>query len=497
MGESAIRTVTYSRNSSAKQKSINDQKADNRRVCEAGGWSVVAELDDPSSASRYATKVRQNWARLLELLPDVDMVVLWEPSRGDRSLTSWAGFLDACRTHKVRTHKVRIHAVSHQTTYDPANPRHYRSLAEDGVDSAYESDKTSQRVRRGQAAAAVAGRPHGTVTYGYLRRYDPVTRAFVEQVEHPEHAAVVREVFAALASGEPMTSLSKRLTRDGVASPQGGPRWYHPTLRFMATNAAYRGVRVHDGQEYPAVWPALVDDTTWQAVQRVLGTNTQEKAIRKNAAPGAVKYLLSGAMRVMTAPCGNQLTGVGDLPGRAAHYVCSLDACVSGSMRECDEYVTRLVVARLCRKDARGLWVTDDTAARAAADEMARLTAELEEARASFAGPNGISAAAMAAKEKGMGPAIADAQRRARPSGVPLAMLELLDAADFGHDRVRPCWDRMALPAKREIIAGIFSNLILGQANKRVSRWTTADERMNITAQRIQSTWRAPLALAA
>src|SRR6266481_6306087 len=119
MSESAIRTVTYSRNSSAKQKSINDQKADNRRVCEAGGWSVVAELDDPSSASRYATKVRQNWVRLLELLPDVDMVVLWEPSRGDRSLTSWAGFLDACRTHKVR-----IHAVSHQTTYDPANPRH-------------------------------------------------------------------------------------------------------------------------------------------------------------------------------------------------------------------------------------------------------------------------------------------------------------------------------------------------------------------------------------
>jgi hypothetical protein len=149
--------VIYGRNSSAKQKSIDDQQAENRAATEANGWTVVAELDDPSSASRYATKVRRNWARLLELLPAIDVVVLWEPSRGDRTLATWVAFLDACREHRVR-----IHAVTHNRTYDPRNPRDYRSLAEDGVDSAYESDKISGRTRRRRTATcAGTTRPRG------------------------------------------------------------------------------------------------------------------------------------------------------------------------------------------------------------------------------------------------------------------------------------------------------------------------------------------------
>lgn len=108
--------MIYSRNSSAKQKSIDDQQAANRAATELNGWTVVAELDDPSSASRYATKVRRNWARLLELLPTIDVVVLWEPSRGDRTLATWVGFLDACREHCVR-----IHAVTHNRFRSFAN----------------------------------------------------------------------------------------------------------------------------------------------------------------------------------------------------------------------------------------------------------------------------------------------------------------------------------------------------------------------------------------
>ena len=72
-----VRAATYSRNSSAKQKSINDQRAENRRAAQELGWTVPVELDDPSSASRHAPKVRRNWEKLLELLPEVDVVVLW------------------------------------------------------------------------------------------------------------------------------------------------------------------------------------------------------------------------------------------------------------------------------------------------------------------------------------------------------------------------------------------------------------------------------------
>jgi hypothetical protein len=78
-GNGASVAVIYGPNSSAKQKSIDDQQAENRAAAAAGGWTVVAELDDPSSASRYATRVRKNWTRLLELLPEVDVVVPWKP----------------------------------------------------------------------------------------------------------------------------------------------------------------------------------------------------------------------------------------------------------------------------------------------------------------------------------------------------------------------------------------------------------------------------------
>src|SRR4051794_14622903 len=103
-----VRAVPYSRNSSARQKSIDEQDAENLAVASVNGWTIAEVLSDPSSASRYATKVRKNWAQLVELLPSIDVVILWEPSRGDRTLSSWASFLDACRANGVR-----IHATSH------------------------------------------------------------------------------------------------------------------------------------------------------------------------------------------------------------------------------------------------------------------------------------------------------------------------------------------------------------------------------------------------
>lgn len=489
--------VIYGRNSSAKQKSIDDQQAENRAAAETHGWHVRVELDDPSSASRYATGPRKNWARLIDLLPAVDVVVLWEPSRGDRTLSSWAGFLDACREHSVR-----IHATAHQRTYDPRNARDYRSLAEDGVDSAYESDKTSQRVRRGQASAASAGRPHAPTTYGYARQYDPTTRAFLAQVSHPEQAAVVRDIITAIGRGEPLHQLTLRLNASGAPTHRGGAMWYHSTIRGIASNPAYRphpddpehGVRAHHDALHIGQWPPLVTESEWQAAQAVLGGNSEvTRRARRDSAPGQIKYLLSGNANVMTAVCGSMLSGFCAVDGRGATYGCKMDRCASAPMPEVDEYVTRLVVARMARRDARRLWAVDDSATRAAADELARLRRELEEARQSFYRPGGISAEALAGKEAAMAPAIEDARRRGQPAGVPLAALELIKAAKFGAERVRAAWDSFPLLARRETVTGLFVRLTLGPATIRLTRWTPPAERLVIVADRIGHVWRAPL----
>jgi site-specific DNA recombinase len=493
---SRSKAVIYGRNSSAKQKSIDDQQADNRAAVESNGWTVAAELDDPSSASRYATKIRKNWAALLELLPDIDVVVLWEPSRGDRDLESWVGFLNRCRKHHVR-----IHAVAHQRTYDPSNARDYRSLAEDGVDSAYESDKTSQRVLRGHATAAAAGRPHAPTTYGYARRYDPASRVFLEQVPEPEHAAVVRDIIASIGRGEPLHQITHRLNASSTPTPRGGRMWYHSTLRGIASNPAYRphptdptrGTRAHNGALHVGLWPPLVTESEWQAAQAVLGSNSDTaRRARRDSAPGQIKYLLSGNSAVMTAACGSMLSGFCAADGRGATYGCKMDRCASAPMQEVDEYVTRLVVARLAREDARRLWVVDDGATRAAEDELARLLGELEDARQSFYRPGGISAEALAGKEAAMSPVIEDARRRAQPAAVPVAALELMEAAKFGAERVRTAFEAFPLPAQREVIAGLFDRLTLGPATVRLTRWTPPAERLAVVADRVSHDWRKP-----
>jgi hypothetical protein len=372
------------------------------------------------------------------------------------------------------------------------------------VDSAYESDKIAERTRRGLAGSMAAGRPHGALAHGYRRRYDERGQ-YVEQVIDPAAGPVVRDIYTAVAGGESLHHLCARLTRDGVPTPRGGTLWYTSTVTGIARNEVYRphpadlsrGRRTHDGQvlAVPAAWPALVSEATWQAANLVLATNDdQARRRRRDSAPGAIKYLLSGNAGVMAAPCGSQLSGYppSGASARAASYSCRHDTCVSAPMAETDEYVTRLVVARMSKQDARDLWVADDTATRAAADELARLRAELEDARQSWLTPGGISAADWAAKRQVMEPLIASAERRSRPAGIPLAALQLIDAAALSQDRVRPTWDGFLVQARRGLIADLFSALTLGPMTTRITRWTPPGERLAIVAGRISHEWRRP-----
>src|SRR2546430_17717621 len=114
------------------------------------------------------------------------------------------GLLRRCREHSVL-----IHVITHGRTYDIGNARDWRTLAEDGVDSAYESEKTSVRLKRAMAANAARGRPHGVTLYGYERIYDQHTRQLEVQRPDPRTSPVVREVFARGAGGDPLSRIAE------------------------------------------------------------------------------------------------------------------------------------------------------------------------------------------------------------------------------------------------------------------------------------------------
>lgn len=470
-----MRAIIYDRSSHAKEKSIEGQGEANRGECQRLGWAVVDELEDSTSASRHASKPRENWPALLAQIPNVDVVVMWTPSRGDRTAGSWIAFIDDCRHFGVK-----IHATSHGITYDPRIARHYKSLAEDGIDAAFSSDQSSEVLRMALVEHAKAGSPHSRTPYGYTRLYD-AKRKLVEQAEHPEHANVVREIIRRIGKGDAIGAIARDLTRRGVGTPAAWhppllwPKWSAQTVVGTAKNRAYApaldedgqpvtkvlvagrepvivGVRVHhptvgEVREYPAAWPALVTADEWYAAARILADPARLSPKRPRS--GGATSLLGNL-----AHCGtcHGLMGVRRVSDGSYAYRC----CPSIGADELDALVTALVVGRLSDPAVYGQLrhasEGDDRAALEAHAEVDRLNTELDEWRQSCIRGE-TTRATMNALETGLTARIAEARRRAETASTPPVLRSLIgpdedeDALD-----VRARWDLAPLGARRDAV---------------------------------------------
>lgn len=437
-------------------RSMEQQSDENRAAIDANGWTYGPEYDGDAnrSASRFATRQRDDFARLLVDLDAgrLDVLVMWETSRGSRKLSEWSQMLDLCRERGVL-----IHVTSHGRTYDPRRARDWRTLAEDGVDNAYESEKTSDRIRRDVAASARAGRPHGNVPYGYARRYDPQTRALIAQEPHPEHAAIVREIITRTARGDALITVTDDLNARGIPSPRG-KTWSRFIVRRVATSPVYIGKRSHKGQLYDATWPPLVDEGTYWAAVRLLSDPA-----RKTTRPGRQAHLLSYFAECGRADCAAPLSARHVKALDAWTYNCSKGGHVSTRIAWMDEPVELMIVARLSLPDAYDMFAgADDQAVMEARAEVEELRAR-HEAFADDAAEGKISPAALARIESRLLPQIEDAERRARDAAVPVAVRELVEP---GAD-VRARWEAMTVPSKREVLRTIVERIALDPSTRK------------------------------
>lgn len=470
-----LRAGVYGRESKDKSKSVDDQVSAGLAAIAAEGWVHAGSYDDGSSASRFAKKARADWQRLLDDIKAgaLDVLVLWESSRGSREPVDWFTWLGHCRTAGVL-----IHVISHDRTYNVRRARDWKSLAEDGVDAAYETERTSERVRRGVRAAAANGTPHGAVPYGFERRYDPQTKAFVEQRAQLEQAPTVEEIFRRVARADPIVHIVRDLNSRDLPAPGGG-QWNRQAIRQMIRNVAYIGQRRHGDTTYAAVWKGLVDEATFRAANRVL-----DDPDRRRTKPGLKRWLLS---YLAVSNCEGPMHGARARNGQKHIYQCLTNGCTGIGQLELDEYVTRLVVARLSRDDARDLFLADDTEVARAGEEAAALRAKLDEARASFAAPDGISAATLADLEKRLQPLIDAADRRRIAATVPAALVDLVTTDD-----VRAVWDALPLAGRREVILTLFEQIKVGPPTRRITRWSTDADRLESAAERVSIEWKHP-----
>lgn len=442
----------YARQSLGNAKSIQEQILAGKYACREHGWTLVNTYQDGSSASRYAKSTRDDWSRCLADIKagKLDILVLWEASRGDRTLTTWSGLLD-----ELRAKGVQLYVVSDERLYDPRRGADWKALATAGVDSAAESDKISMRVKRGHSGAAQAGRPsHGRTPLGFTRTYDPATGALVGQVENPETSGVVKDVFAKLAKGVPVSVIAKELS------------WHRSRVRSLAANPAYAGLRVYNGQLTPGTWEPLVEPDVFFAVQRILA-EPGRSTIRTR--PGSAVHLLSYLAR---CTCGEPLNAV------RGKYRCSGRGCVYIDQRATDRFVEGEIIWRLSQPDIYGelrqAGAEDDQAVLAARNDVAVLQARLDEFRLSAARGQ-TSPASLATIEATLSGQIQQAQARLQAAEVPVVLRDLLDA----DGDVRARWAAAPVAARRrvieylaEITVGPATGYGFDRGRLGASRWT-------------------------
>lgn len=416
--------------------------------------------DDNRSASRYATKSRKAFDRLVADLESgaftEDFLVLWESSRGSRKVLEWVLLLDL-----LEQRGKRVLVTTHNRMYDPRVPRDRRSLLEDAVDSEYESAKTHERTTRSRESSAALGRPHGRMPFGYKAIFDERTGKSLGRVPDPGNAEIVRELFDRVVRGHSLRSIAIDFGRRGIEKMSGGP--FSPAhLRSMLRNRCYVGDRIwiqgrRSGwsKENPVItkgnWEPIVEAATWLAVQRILDDPT-----RRKSKPGKGKHLLS-----MIARCGvcQDVLNVATIVGRE-RYRCRSHGHLTILKQFLDEPVEERIIEFMSDPDQyRVLAVQngDEDALKAATQAVEEVRLELDEL-GDQVGSGALSPALAARAEPGIRKRLGEAEQRLRSLQVPSRLAGLLEP---GPD-VAKRWHAALMPTRREVARLLLVPEVMG-----------------------------------
>ncbi len=455
--------LRVSQDRSGRARSVDEQHEDNLRAAEQHGFCINGEAysDVSLSASRYGTKVRGNFARLLADLEagrfGADVLVLWESSRGSRQVSEWAALVE-----RLERAGVKVCVTTHGRIYDCANARDRRSLLEDAVDAAYASDKASDAIRRAAAATAARGEPHGRIPYGYTRSYDPRTRKLVSQDEEPAEAAVVRELFARLRKGHSLRSIAAEFERRGIRT-RTGKVFDAAHLRDLGLRPIYGGLRIHEPGNrsgryqgpltgaVKAKWPALIDQETFYAVRALL-----QDPSRRTSRPGRAKHLLS--LIAVCDVCDGWMTA--NYRRGYREYECRDRSHVRIDADGLDKHAEHVILAYLASDEVIAKLrapAEDDGELAGVRADLSAARAELADWRTAAAGGT-VTRASFAAIEPGVVSRIDALEAREQELRTPPA----LSLIPPGRDVARR-WKAAPMAARRQVARLLCSREILGQ----------------------------------
>ena len=330
---SKIRCAIYTRKSTEEglEQEFNSLDAQ-RESCESyitsqrhEGWVELSEHYDDGGFSGGSMD-RPALRRLLEDLQAgrFDMVVVYKVDRLSRSLLDFSKMVELFDNHGVSFVSV-TQSFNTNTSMGRLTLNLLLSFAQ------FEREIASERIRDKVAAMKRRGMYLGGVPpLGY-----DVDRGAKKLVVNEAEAKLVRRIFKRYLALGSATELARELNRNGhttkawitkAGREMPGKPWNKSHVYRVLNNVHYLGKIPHKGETYPGEHSAIVKKTTWDAVQKMLVTNTQSGASSPRAKTPA---MLKGILR-----CGHCGTSMGATfakkNGKTYRYYLCLRARKSG-----------------------------------------------------------------------------------------------------------------------------------------------------------------------
>ncbi|SFA41272.1 Recombinase zinc beta ribbon domain-containing protein [Rhodococcoides kroppenstedtii] len=294
--------------------------------------SFVKKVYEDNSVSAYKSKVRPEWAALLNDLRsgERDGLICYDLDRLARQPRDLEDLIDVIDRRKV-PNKVVTGEVNLSTGDGIFMARTLVNVANKA------SRDTARRVARKAQERAEQGLPQQgrSRPFGYDRAYNVIE----------SEAKMIREAYRRVVAGESLTSI----LYDWQDTPTvSGGKWHRATLRAILRNPRNAGLRFYRGREIGVgTWEAIVPRDLWEAAQERLTANPSKPVDTTN------KYLLTGIARC--GHCGAKMYGRAASKRRKAHYACmrNLGGCgrLVRQMGPVDDFVSALVKAHISRAE--------------------------------------------------------------------------------------------------------------------------------------------------
>ncbi|WP_185994068.1 recombinase family protein [Streptomyces benahoarensis] len=450
-----------------RRRGVKRQMSDLNTFVQENGWEVGGEYIE-NDVSAHSGEDRPEYDRLMADAidaarePGVRVIVAgYHPSRLWRRRVERAQAIEDLRLAGCWV------AFESGGLFNMQRASDRSQLANLGESDTAESEVKSERVKRAALERAQEGRANGAVAYGWRRQYEYDGRGQVSgfrDVEDPAQAAVVRDIVTRLLSGDSLLGITADLNERGVPSPGAGRQlkrravgqnpngslWNKTSVKKLALRPANVGVRVHQGVEYEAAWPALIGDEQHAQLKNLFAGRSVVREL-----PGARKHLLTWGEIATCGPCGSVLRVA--LKGNAKRgqkkptYVCDACGCVGRNEEALDRHVSSIVVGVLGRPDAADTFRGDDSAALAALERAEGLKARQDAAADDYAAGL-ITREQLVRITRSLGQQITEAQAEARRLR-PAFDLDVFDG--LVGEKAEEKWKGLAVSQQRRVLEGL------------------------------------------